>query len=363
MPLRTSRSQSGFRVMLLMFVSGSAYAGVDDLPFELRLFLAVDRQSNYSSTLARQASIGALDGASANPAAAAYREVSERTTTMTASAVYAPSTHGGSIGAFPVSLRWQAPDVGTIALAYAHTDTYHANGDDGLVHSLRSDEWIGGYGRRIADNASAGFTVRLTNGTIVSDSHADALGGLPVRTETRFLAPDVSLGIAAQMTPILSVGMAGGYSAAHAHSTVTNLVPLPIAVAPGVPFVLPPGSVLETPSDIVSVGAIRAGVGFKIREESAVYFDIMGLRLSTHHSGSADLARFALGTDWRCDNGWTLRAGVSTDSLGNVNWSGGFDYRFAAFDAQLAIQTNAAPELNREIGRTRLVSASLGWRF
>src|SRR5690242_2516540 len=125
------RCRTGF--CLLLLVSMRAYAGVDDLPFELRLFLAVDRQNNYSSTLARQTSIAVLDGASANPGAAAYRQTGEPTTTITASAVYAPSSGGRDVVAAPVSMRWQASDVGTIALAYAYTDTRHAAGDDGLT--------------------------------------------------------------------------------------------------------------------------------------------------------------------------------------------------------------------------------------
>ena len=352
-----------FRAMLLVLVPVPAFAGVDDLPFELRLFLAVDRQSNYSSTLARQASIAVLDGASANPGAAAYPEVVEPTTTLTASAVYAPATGGRDVVAVPVSFRWQGPDMGTIALAYAWTDTRRAAGDDGLTHSLRSDEWIGGYGRCIGEHAAAGFSVRLTNGTIVNDSSAQALGGLPVRSETHFLAPDVSVGVAGEVTPAITAGITGGYSRARADTTVTNLAPLPLTVAPGVAVALPPGSLLDAPDDIVSVTALRGGLGWRIDDATGVYFDVTGLHIATHHSGSANFARYALGAEHRFDDHWRMQAGVGVDSLGNVNWSGGFDYRFAAFDVQLALQSNAAPEVNREIGRTRLVSASLGWRF
>ena len=114
------------------------------------------------------------------------------TPTVTVSTVFAPGTGGRDVVAAPLSLRWQAPGVGTIALAYAYTDTLHPGGNDAVVHSLRSDEWIGGYGRRVAEHVAAGFTLRLTSGTIVSDSHPLALGGLPLRSETHFLAPDFS---------------------------------------------------------------------------------------------------------------------------------------------------------------------------
>ena len=51
----------------LLLVAGPARSDFFDQPFALRLFFAVDRQSNYASTLARQASIAALEGGSANP--------------------------------------------------------------------------------------------------------------------------------------------------------------------------------------------------------------------------------------------------------------------------------------------------------
>jgi hypothetical protein len=47
-----------------------------------------------------------------------------------------------------------------------------------------------------------------------------------------------------------------------------------------------------------------------------------------------------------------------------VNLSAGVGYRATpSFEAQFALQTNAAPELNPELGRTRLLSASLAWIF
>ena len=363
MLLRMRRWDLRFGMLLLLVVPMPACAGIDGLPFELRLFLAVDRQSNYSSTLARQASIAALDGGSSNPGGAAYRETTEPTTTVTVSTVYAPSTGGRQVVAVPLSLRWQDPGAGTIALAYAYTETRHGAGDNGLVRSLRSDEWIAGYGRRIAENAAAGITVRLTNGRIVSDTRPDALGGVPVRSDTSFLAPEVSVGVAGHLTSAITAGITGGYSRARADSTITNLAPLPVTPAPGVSIILPPGSLLDAPDDIVSVAALRAGVGLQVDDATAVYFDAAGLHLSTHRSGSADFARFALGAERRVGNGWTFQGGIGVDSRGNVNWSGGLDYRFDAFDAELAIQTNAAPEVNKELGRTRLLSASLGWRF
>lgn len=364
MVMHRRRFEIRYRALLLLLIPLPAHAGIDDLPFALRLFLSVDRQSNYSSTLARQASIAALDGASANPGAAAYREPNAVSTTTTASFAYAPSSGGRQVIAAPVSLRWQSPDAGTITLAYAYTETRHAQGDDGLAQSLRSDEWIGSYGRRIGNNVSVGFTARLTSGKIVSDSYSTDLGGAPIRSATRFLAPDVNVGVATEITQSVSLGVAGGYTRARADTTITSLAPLLAPVAPGVSIVLPAGTQLDQADDIVSVYALRAGIGLRVDDATNLYVDAIGLHLSSHHSGAGDEGRIVLGAERRMGNGWALRGGIGSDSQGKITVSGGVGYRFGKdFDAELAVQTNAAPEINREIGRSRLVSASLGWRF
>lgn len=352
-------------VAVLLLIPVPAYADFFDQPFALRLFFTVDRQSNYSSTLARQASLAALDGGSANPGAAAWREPLEPTTTMTTSFVYAPSTGGRSVFATPVTLRWQAQGQGTIALAYAYTDTRHAGGDDGLTQSLRSDEWIGGYGRRVGEHGAAGVTVRLTSGKIVSDAPSAALGAQPIRASTRFLTPEASVGYAAEISPTWTFGIVAGYGRAQADTTITNIEPLIVPLPPtGMLATIPAGTVLEQPDDTISTYSLRAGAGFHPNEASAFYFDAVGMRLSTRHSGSQSLGRFALGVEHAAGNGWILRGGVGLDTIGKVNLSAGFGYRpTRSFEAQLALQSNAAPEVNPEIGRTRLVAGSLAWVF
>ena len=232
---RSVRPPQVFLGMLLL-VPVAAQADFYDQPFAMRLLFAVDRQSNYSSTLARQASVAALEGGSANPGAAAWREPLDPTTTVTTSFVYAPSGGGREVIAAPVSLRWQAQGHGTIALAYAFTDTRDAGGDNGLTQSLRSDEWIGGYGRRVGEHAAVGFTVRLTSGTIVGDSRTAALGDQPIRASTRFLAPDVSMGYAAEISRSVTIGITAGYGRARAETSVTNLAPFMVSLPPaGIP--------------------------------------------------------------------------------------------------------------------------------
>jgi hypothetical protein len=127
---------------------------------------------------------------------------------------------------------------------------------------------------------------------------------------------------------------------------------------------LPPGTQLDQPDDIISMYALRAGAGVHVNDATAIYFDASGLRLSTRHSGAENLGRFAIGVEHAAGAGWILRAGVGVDTIGNVNLSAGFGYRTGrSFEAQVALQSNAAPEVNAEIGRTRLVAGSLAWVF
>ena len=361
---RSVRPPQVFLGMLLL-VPVAAQADFYNQPFAMRLLFAVDRQSNYSSTLARQASVAALEGGSANPGAAAWREPLDPTTTVTTSLVYAPSGGGREVIAAPVSLRWQAQGHGTIALAYAFTDTRDAGGDNGFTRSLRSDEWIGGYGRRVGEHAAVGFTVRLTSGTIVGDSRAAALGGQPIRASTRFLAPDVSMGYAAEISRSVTIGITAGYGRARAETSVTNLAPLMVSLPPaGIPVTIPSGALLEQSHEVISTYSIRGGAGLHLDDGTAIYFDATGLRLSTRHAGSQNLGRFAVGAERAVGSGWIVRSGAGIDTIGKVNLSAGFGYRVSrSFEAQFAFQSNAAPEVNPEIGRTRLVSGSLAWIF
>ena len=348
-----------------MMLAAPARADFFDQPFALRLFFAVDRQSNYASTLARQASIAALEGGSANPGAAAWRQPPTPMTTLTTSFVYAPSSGGRDYYAAPFSLRRQGPGQGSLLFAYAYTDTNNGRGDNGLAQSLRSDEWFGGYGRRIDAHSAAGITVRLTSGRIVSDSVSESLGGAAVRATTRFLTPDVNVGYAAELSPTITMGLVAGYGRAAADTTITSLAPLVVPLpGTGMPITLPPGTVLAQPDDIVSTYSLRGGLGFHLDGRTNVYLDAVWLRMSTHNAAAQSLGRFALGAQHFMGNGWFLNGGIGVDTLGKVNISGGLAYRpMPSIEAQIAFQSNAAPEVKPEIGTTRLVAGSLAWIF
>jgi hypothetical protein len=347
----------------LLLVPALAHADFYERPFELRLFFTVDRQSNYASTLARQASIAALESASANPGAAAWRVPASSQASLTASFVDGIASGGRQFVAAPVSLRWQAPDHGTIALAYAHTDTLNGEGGEDLTRSLRSDEWMGGYGRRLDERSAIGFTTRVTSGTIANDQPGRN-DRVALRNATRFLAREIQIGYAVQIDPRTSAGIVGGYGLTTARTAVTNRAPLFVPLPNGVArFALPADSLLAISRDTIRMFAIGAGAGFAFGETN-LYADARALRLSTHQSGDQNLVRFSVGSDHHFDGGWNGLAGVSVDTAGNANWSAGIAYRpEPTIEAQFTFQSNAAPELNPELGKTRLLGASLAWRL
>ena len=132
----------------------------------------------------------------------------------------------------------------------------------------------------------------------------------------------------------------------------------------GQPVALPPGTVLAQPDDVVSMYSLRGGLGFHVTERADVYFDAIGLRMSTRNAGAHSLGRFALGAQYFMGNGWFLNGGIGVDTLGKVNVSGGLAYRPApSIEAQLALQSNAAPEVKPEVGNTPLIAGSLAWVF
>ena len=127
---------------------------------------------------------------------------------------------------------------------------------------------------------------------------------------------------------------------------------------------LPSDSVLALADDTISTYTLGAGLGLHPDDTTSLYFDTKVLRLSSGSAGAQNLGRFAWGAEHRMHDAWILRGGVSVDTVGEVNVSAGFGYRPApSFETQVAFQTNSAPELNPELGRTRLLSASLAWIF
>ena len=115
-------------------------------PYLLRLFLGLDRASNYADTAGRQASIAFPGGSSVNPAGDAARP--RQRTEVTLTGIGATGDHGSTLLAFPATLAVPTDENTVLSFAYAYTDTPDADTRQGLENHIRSNEFVLGLARR-----------------------------------------------------------------------------------------------------------------------------------------------------------------------------------------------------------------------
>ena len=349
----------------LGIASGAQATSFYDEPLGLRLLLTLDRQSNYAATLGRQASVAFLGGGSANPAANGWTRRHGQPPSVLATYVDAPSVGGRRVVAAPVTVQWSLPEGASLFAAYAYTDTPDPTGDNGLNYLLRSNEWTLGYGGWVAPDVRLGATARFVDGKFVSESYAPALAGQLVAADTDLHGPDIALGIAKKVSSDLSIGLAAviGWT-----STATTATLPRGAVVPGPGgsggVTLPSGAIVDVFADPVRSVAVRGGIGYRSSERFGLYADAIYNALDSERFGSLSLGRLVAGAECQPHENVTVRAGVSIDTEREVNVSAGLGLRLGpGAEVQLAYQNNAAPELNPEFGRTRLLSGSIALRW
>lgn len=336
-----------------------------DEPVGLRLLLTLDRQSNYAATLGRQASVAFLGGGSVNPGANGWARRPGQPPTGIATYVDAPSAGGRRVAAVPVTAQWSLPEGGSMLAAYAYTDTPESTGDNGLGYLLRSNEWTLGFGTQIDTGMRAGATVRFVDGKFASESYAPALLGQVVGADTRLHGPDIALGLARRLSPAVTAGVVGAVGL----TSTTTAITLPrntVVPVPGVPggVVLPSGTILDSFSDPVRSFALRGGLGFQPDASIGFYGDVTFNAVDSQRFGSLQIGRVAIGIEYLPREDWALRAGASIDTESQVQLSIGLGFHVGPdAEVQLAFQTNAAPELNPEFGRTRLLGASIAFHW
>jgi hypothetical protein len=339
----------------------AARADTTEAPFAMRVFLAVDRQSNHATTLGRQASLASPDASSLNPAGAGFSE-SRGSTSVSAAYVDARTQSGRRFSAAPLTARWPL-GAGTLGAAYAYTDTPTQRGSDGFDRALRSHELTAGYGWRARTDVAFGASARLVTGRIL-DAQPAADASVPaVRVSSKFDGVDFAAGAMAVVSPQVSAGAVIVAAWTAARSTVTTLSPFVIATPVG-PVVVPPGTGLDDFADRIRLIGARAGLGYRARPDVAVYADASHLRISSDRFESTATTRVAIGVEYSPAEGWSLRSGVGLDNNRQTTWSAGAAARLTRnVEAQLAFQSNAAPELNPELGRMRLIVTSIAVRM
>ena len=234
-----------------------------------------------------------------------------------------------------------------------------------MNQALPSNEWTGGYSQRFSDEWSGGLTLRITDGQILEESPAPSLTGEPLRIRTDFTSPDVAVGIATKLSDSVTVGLIGTFGWVQTRNALENVKTLMVPTFPPNDFlVVPPNTVLDRFRDTVRTFVLGGGVGVTPTPALGFYGDARAVYVSSHRNGSVMVGRCLLGAEYLPIQALSLRAGVGVDILSQVNFSAGFGYKFSnAIEAQVAYQSNAAPEINREAGRARLFAASLTFRF
>ena len=103
-------------LVLSTMVPGVLAGGFYDEPYLFRFALALDRQSNYASTLGRQASMAFPDGSSVNPAGDDWvaHPQTHVTATLTNVNAWSDTNHWLLATAFTINI--QVPEAGTWAM-------------------------------------------------------------------------------------------------------------------------------------------------------------------------------------------------------------------------------------------------------
>jgi hypothetical protein len=324
-------------------------------PYLLRLGLALTRASNYAQTAGRQASIAYPGGSSVNPAGMAATPITRPDATATTIQAFGDS--GAHIGAYAATTALPLDDTSVASFAFAYTDTYDGETQDGLDNLLRSDEVFVGFAKRLAPSTPFGVQIRLVDSTINDEGiRRDGLS-VPTRLEAELRSLDASAGIQTAFSDTVRMGAAAGFGYGEASSRLTNLQPLYLPFG-GPP--IPVGTELGRFNDRVRSYVAGIGAAYLPQPWTALLADLTYLAIDGGPSGRASLGRLAFGGQTRVANAWTARAGWSYDTVNEQTWSVGLGTRLVhRLSLDVAYQYNNTPEVKPELGTVQLVSVSV----
>ena len=295
-----------------------------------------------------------------NPAAVDWIQRPDPFRNATATYVEGRSVSGAKVIAAPVSARFQEPGWGALSVAYAHTSTPSETGWNNLDQALSSDEMFFVFSQRSSSKQSYGVQLHLIDAQFKNEFLSPQLGGQPARLQTKLSAYNLSAGLLADLDNGLTGGLAGTLGWGKASNKLENVN---ILALPG-PVLLTPGTTLDSFPDITRNLALRGGLGYKPTNKIGVYGDLHINHVESNLSGSADLARMAIGLEYQPYQRLTWRGGVSTDTNQQNCLSLGVGYKIGnSVNLDLGYQDNTAPSVQSEFGRFRLFSSSLAVGF
>lgn len=335
-------------------LAAGAAADTTDEDFLFRLAFSLDRASNYASTAGIQASVAYPRGSSVNPAADDLVSPDDSPVVATLTNLHAWSDSGAWLTTTAGTANITVPDAGTFSFAYARTDTIDDSGNQSFEHSLKSNEFFAGYSKQLSPDLAIGFQVRFTDAEITNQATVPELptaaGG---EAQSELEEWSFSGGIHVRLNDQWSAGLAGGFAFGSVATEVVSLGAFP-----------PPGTKLKEVDDDVRSHAVRAGLGWKVNDQLAIYGDAVFLHIETNREGSADQGRFALGVELEPLEALMVRSGVLVDTDEQVTFSAGLGlYMIPNLPIDIGYQYNAAPEVREEFGRFHLLTISFVLRF
>lgn len=328
-------------------------------PYVLRLVATLQRASNYASAAGMQATAAHPAGWSVNPAAddVLHDPDDPRNVTLTATNMHAFAETGAWITASAATASIRSPDLGTMPIAYARTDTIDGQTSRDFDNPLRSNEFFWGYSKRLSDACAIGLQTRYVNATIQEETIAAPLYA-PLRFETDLLwHVDFTVGLRWAISPEWSIGLLGGEGWGRAAVDARNIVPLPNPFPP--PASIPPDTLLFDLKDSLRSRVARLGVGYTPNEWLGIYADGEYFHLHTSQTGNIDVTRAMLGAEVRPSPCHVLRLGGGVNNFGQFTFSTGAGVNPSDYlGLELAYQYNAYPELDLEFGRLDLLTLS-----
>jgi hypothetical protein len=108
---------------------------------------------------------------------------------------------------------------------------------------------------------------------------------------------------------------------------------------------------------------LRPGVSYEYKKDSTVFVDYQ-IGEFCDDTGSLMVHRFNFGIDHQIIRGLFVRGGATIDTNGGVTLGTGLGiYPADWVTIDVAYQENAFPELNRDLGRARMITVSVGFNF
>lgn len=328
----------------------------DDEPYLLRVATSLERASNYSSTLARQASVAYPGNASVNPASSDFRyDQKSNKNTFTSTAMNYVSESDTWLTAIAISSSFTENINGSLLVAYAYTDTIDKTNTENLDNTIRSDEYFLGYSRMINDNLSLGLQGRLVNAEINNETRVDQLAFTPGRFETDLRSFDLKFGALYSENKIWFYGISLGAGYNDTTTELSNIHQLgPI----------PPNTQLSSKDDNQTSYSFKAGLGYIPSDVLGLYTDLSYYSIDSKNFGIVETSKLSIGFDYKPSSRTTYRSGFTFDSNNELTLGIGLQlYLTDTIPLDIAYQYNAAPEIENEYGKFNALTFSVAFPF